>query len=185
MNKYMLLTYVGCSLFFCATSFAQTTGTAVSINYGTVESVQTVNQKGSHAGGAMVGGLLGAALAGPRHRVLKIGASAAAGAAIQGAATSGTTQQYTVKLIGGGEVRITTEQNDIREGDCVTVEQGENANIRRTSSYHCEQTKQDTPPEHHVSASSNCQAAKNELAKAKTDNAINNAVKKVRVLCED
>jgi hypothetical protein len=37
------------------------------------------------------------------------------GAAIQGSATSGDTlQQYTIMTMGGGEIKISTEQQDIR-----------------------------------------------------------------------
>ena len=163
-------------------------GSAVNINYGTVRSVETVEKEASHAGGALAGGLLAATLAGPRHRGLKIATSAAAGAAIQGAATSGTTTQITVKLVEGGEVKITTEQQNFREGDCVMVEQGEHANIRSASSYHCEEgekTKKSEPTDHHTSMANYCQQAKAELAKADTDEEIDNAVKKVRILCED
>lgn len=187
MNKIFLSLTQACVLFIAIDS-ASIAATAVTINYGTVKSVQTVEQEASHAGGAMAGGLLGAALAGPRHRVLKIGASAAAGAAIQGAATSGTTTQYTVKLVDGGEVRITSEQQDMREGDCVSIEQGEHANIRRASSYHCEageKTKKSEPTKDHTAMADYCQQAKSDLAKADTDDEIDNAVKKVRILCED
>ncbi len=178
-------------LFFCTipvfaiTSSIALAASAVSISYGVVEGVQTVEHKGQHAGGAIAGGMLGAIVAGPRHRALKIGASAAAGAAVQGAVTSGTSLQYRVRLIGGGESIITTEQREIRQGDCVSVEQGSHANIRRVSNYHCEQNKQNTPPAHHKSGADNCQLAKNELAKAESDNEVDVAVKKVRVLCED
>jgi len=187
MNKFYLSFFGVCALMFIITS-TSIAATAVTINYGTVKSVQTVKQEASHAGGAMAGGLLGAAMAGPRHRVLKIGASAAAGAAIQGAATSGTTTQYTVKLVDGGEIRITSEQQDMREGDCVSIEQGEHANIRRTSSYHCEQgdkARKSEPTVQHTANADYCQKAKSQLAKAETDEAIENAVKKVRILCED
>ena len=118
---------------------------AVSINYGVVEGVQTVQHKGQHAGGVIAGGMLGAIVAGPRRRALKIGASAAAGAAVQGAVTSGTSLQYRVRLIGGGESIVITEQREIRQGDCVSVEQGSHANIRRVSNYHCEQVTQTRP----------------------------------------
>ena len=185
MNSRLFFLCLGTGALFCIAGNAQTATMAVTINYGTVASVRTVEQQGSHAGGVLAGGLLGAALAGPRHRILKIGASAAAGAAIQGAVTSGTAQLYTVRLVGGGEASVTTEQLDIREGDCVSVEQGDHANIRRASSYHCERSTQSVPPVHHVSAANDCQAAKDELTKAQTDDAVELAVKKVRVLCED
>ena len=111
-------------------------------------------------------------------------AGAGIGSAIQGSATSGVLQQYSVTLVSGGQSIISTEQTDIRTGDCVSVEQGEQANIRRVSSFHCE-TKNTETAEHHQSGADNCQQAKDELNQADTDNAITNAAKKVRVLCED
>jgi len=158
---------------------------ATSISYGVVASAITVKDPSKHAGGALMGGLMGAALAGPRHRGLKIMGSAAAGAAIQGSSTGFDGMQYTVKLVSGGQVVVTTEQQDIREGDCVTVEQGDHANIRRASSVHCEAPVTKTAPAHHVAASDSCQIAKTELTNASSDDAIDRAVKKVRVLCED
>ena len=159
--------------------------TAITINYGVVESSVTTTKESSHAGGALAGGLMGALIGPKRHRGLRVVAGAGIGAAVQGSATGGTVQQYSVKLNSGGQTIISTELEDIRVGDCVSVEQGDNANIRRVSSYHCE-TKDPTPiAEHHKAAASNCQIAKNELAKAETDEAITNAAKKVRILCED
>ena len=61
--------------------------TAVVLKYGTITSVQTVKKDSKHAGGALAGGMVGALAAGPRHHGLKVAASAAAGAAIQGAVT--------------------------------------------------------------------------------------------------
>ena len=158
---------------------------AVTINYGTVESVSTVEKDSKHAGGAMAGGMIAVIASGPRRKGLKIAASAAAGAAIQGAATSGTLQLYSVSLVTGGTVQITTEQTDIREGDCVQVEQGDNANIRRTGSVHCESTAStDNPPAHHTLGAENCNAAKQELTDADTDDEVDRAVTKVRTLCD-
>ena len=59
-------------------------GQAVTINYGTVESVSTVEKDAKHAGGAMAGGMIAAIASGPRHKGLKIATSAAVGAAVQG-----------------------------------------------------------------------------------------------------
>ncbi len=52
-----------------------------------------------YAGGALAGGVLGALIAGPQRRGLKIATSAAVGAAVQGAAAGGTLQLYTVSLL--------------------------------------------------------------------------------------
>jgi len=164
--------------------FAETAGSAVLIQYGVVENAQVIKKDASHAGGAMVGGLAALAFAGRRHRPLKIAASAAAGAAIQGAATSGTLQQYTVKLDNGNVIKVSTEQTDIRIGDCVTVEKGEHTNIRRVGSVNCEPVTRNETPAHHQSLANDCQAAKDELAKAKTNEELDFAIKKVRVLCE-
>jgi hypothetical protein len=166
-------------------SAASHAATAVTINYGTVETVGTTTTESSHAGGALAGGLMGALIGPKRHRGLRVVAGAGIGAAAQGSATGGTMQQYSVKLVSGGQEVITTEQQDIRTGDCVAIEQGEHANIRRVSSYHCETKNTTSIPEHHTSAASNCDLAKNELVKADTDDEITNAAKKVRVLCED
>jgi outer membrane lipoprotein SlyB len=159
-------------------------GQSVTIQYGTVEHVETVSKDASHAGGALAGGVVGALL-GRRHRLAKVAVGAAAGAAIQGAATSGTLQQYAVKMNYGGDIRISTEQTDIRTGDCVVVEQGEHANIRRVSSIHCEPPGTKTAPQHHQDAAGTCQVAKKELAAAETDETVKLAAQKVRILCED
>jgi len=169
---------------YVAQCFAQTAGSVALIKYGVVESAQTVKKDAKHAGGAAVGGLAALAFAGRRHRPLKIAASAAAGAAIQGAVTSGTLQQYTVKLVDGPEIRISTEQQDIRIGDCVAVESGQHTNIRRVGSVHCEAKTQSKPPAHHQASANDCQTAKSELATAKTNEEVDLAIKKVRVLCE-
>ena len=158
---------------------------AVTINYGTVEAVSTVEKDSKHAGGALAGGVIGALIGPSRHRGLRVVAGAAAGAAIEGAATSGTLQLYSVSLVTGGTVQVSTEQTDIREGDCVQVEQGQNANIRRTGSAHCESSAStDNPPAHHTLGAESCDAAKQELTAAETDDEVNRAVTKVRTLCD-
>ena len=156
---------------------------SVTINYGTVDHVQTVSKDAKHAGGALAGGVIGAVIGPRRHRGLRAIAGAGIGAAVQGSATKGTQQQYTVRLISGGTTIINTEQQDIRSGDCVSIEQGSYANIRRVSSVHCETKTQ--IPQHHKSIASDCETAKHELTNAKTDEAVTLAAKKVRILCED
>lgn len=156
---------------------------SVTIQYGTVQSDVTVNQKSSHAGGALAGGVIGALIGPRRHRGLRVVAGAGIGAAVQGSATGGTQQQYSVSLNNGGTTIINTELQDIRTGDCVSIEQGSYANIRRVSSVHCETKTQ--VPVHHVTASSDCEKAKHELSDAETDDAITRSAKKVRILCED
>ena len=183
MNRKLIFVLAGLTAMVSVSLAAQT---AIMMQYGTVTSVQLVKKDAKHAGGALAGGMMGAMIAGPRHRGLKIATSAAAGAAIQGAATSGQIPMYTVALFGGGTVQITSDQQDMRPGDCVVVEQGKHANIRRVGSVNCDPVnKPAKAPEHHSAAAESCQSAKNELVEAETDEAIDHAVLKVRTLCED
>lgn len=185
MKKLIIIFVAIFAAVTAAQSFAASAGSVALIKYGKVEGVQTVKKDARHAGGAAVGGLAAMAFGRGPHKALKVAASAAAGAAIQGAATSGTLMQYTVKLINGPEIKVSTEQPDIRMGDCVAVESGQQTNIRRVGSVHCEGSVQpNPPPAHHQSVADDCQKARNELAKAKTDDAVDLAVKKVRGLCE-
>ena len=163
--------------------FSNSYAQSVTIQYGTVESNVTVSKDSKHAGGALAGGVIGAMIGPRRHRGLRMMAGAGIGAAVQGSATSGTQQQYNVSLNNGGTTIINTEQNDIRIGDCVSIEQGSYANIRRVSSVHCETKTQ--VPQHHISISNDCVKAKHELSNAETDDAVTLAAKKVRILCED
>jgi hypothetical protein len=174
-----LLLAVG--IFVSVHAVAQST---VTINYGMVKAATTVAEKSKHAGGAIAGGLIGAALGGPRRRGLKIAASAAAGAAIQGAATKGTLQQYTISLVSGGQEIVSTEQDDLRVGDCVSVEQGDHTNLRRVGQAFCDGTHDGEPTPSQQTASASCDAAKTALAAADTDDEVDIDVKKVRVLCD-
>ena len=182
MIKKILVTLTG--LVMLGFHISSQAATAVTINYGVVDHISTTTVDSKHAGGALAGGLIGGLIGPRRHRGLRVVAGAGIGAAVQGSATGGVLQQYSVNLVSGGQTIISTEQTEIRIGDCVTVEQGEHANIRRVSSYHCE-TKNAKVAEHHQSAGDNCQQAKDELNEADTDQAITNAAKKVRILCED
>jgi outer membrane lipoprotein SlyB len=188
MDSRLVRGFVACAL-LCGSGlstnlFASSTQ-AVTINYGIVTSVGTVQKDSKHAGGALAGGMIGALVGPRRHRGLRMVAGAAAGAAIQGAATSGTLQQYTVDLVGGGLAVVSTEQADIRLDDCVSVEQGQYANIRRVGAIHCDGSDFGSPPDHHVSVANYCDVAKAELTNAETDDQIEFAMRKVRLLCED
>jgi hypothetical protein len=159
---------------------------AASIQYGIVTSVSvtTIEDDDGMSGaakGALIGGMIG-----PRRRGINRGVIA--GAAIGSAADDGDTETvylYTVDYVdSSGSIQIHTEQGDIRDGDCVSIEQGQHANIRRVSTVHCEQQTA-TPPAHHAQAAEECDLAKQELMAAQTDEALNIAIQKVRVLCED
>jgi len=162
--------------------FAQSAGSSVSLQYGTVSAVGAVQAAAKHTSGRLIGGLAGAVIA-DDHPGLGALAGGLIGGGIEGHVTSKKVLlQYTVTLKNGGAVVIDTEQRDIALGDCVVVEQGQYANIRRVSNINC---LVDQKPAHHVENASSCQLAKDELSRAKTQDAVEIAVIKVRTLCED
>jgi len=161
---------------------AQSAGNSVSLQYGTISAVGEVQAAAKHTSGRLIGGLAGAVIA-DGHPGLGALAGGLIGGGIEGHVTSKKVLlQYTVSLKSGGAVVINTEQRDMVLGDCVVVEQGQYANIRRVSNINCQV---DQKPTHHVSAADNCQKAKDELNGAKDKAAVENAVIKVRTLCED
>ena len=178
------LTFAVLLLYFVASSntLAQSAGSSVSIQYGTISSVVEVQAARKHARGALFGGIAGAVLANG-HPGLGAVAGGLIGGGIEGHRTGKKVlQQYDVTLNGGGALVIDTEQHDIVVGDCVMVEQGQYANIRRVSNINCHLNQK---PAHHVEIAASCQKAKDELNNAKTSEAVENAVIKVRTLCED
>jgi outer membrane lipoprotein SlyB len=182
MKRYFEILTVVLMLTATTHTSAQTSGNSVSLQYGTVKAVESVQAQSRHARGAILGGIGGAVLA-HGHPGLGALAGGLIGGSIEGHRTGKQTlRQYTISLAGGGAIVIDTEQRDIVLGDCVVVEQGQYANIRRVSGINCQVKQQ---PEHHVSAAGNCQKAKDELNEAKTSAEVENAVIKVRTLCED
>ena len=181
MNSLLRMLAVGGLLLCGANAYAQSAGAAVSLEYGTIEGIKLVQAQGSRGAGTLIGGVAGAALA-DDHPGLGAIAGGLLGGGIQKRATRDELTQYTIKLSGGGAIIVDTEQEDMVVGDCVVVERGQYTNIRRVSSINCQVSQK---PEHHVSAAENCQKAKDELNKARTNDAIEQAVIKVRTLCED
>lgn len=165
--------------------------TLIAVTYGTVENVQQVQMKPNYAEGSIIGGALGLlAASGYSTGSQALGAAAGAGlGALVAKETAGTANQYSIRLINGNTVSIVTDQQDITPGDCVSVEQGEHANIRRVSATMC-----NTPPSHpaypdiHASVqkdSQDCATAKQELLKANTEQQTNIAYTKMKALCNN
>ena len=90
---------------------------------------------------------------------------------------------YTVRLVGGGDIRILSDQGDIRVNDCVSVERGDFNNIRRVGSVFCETPSAAAFGDHRREADQ-CLAARRDLANARGD-AFDRAVVQVRAVCDD
>jgi len=160
------------------------------IRYGTVETIERVKIQSQAAQGAVTGGLIGGLTSGHSHRGQHALEGAVAGALLT-ALLEGNRQgyQYMVDFDDGSVTKVVTESAGIAEGDCVAVELGQTANIRRTSSVHCEHTDHAALAEPVVHAkrqteAAECHAAKDMALQATTQEATDIAFKKVRVFCE-
>ena len=163
---------------------------SISINYGVVEHVEKKKVDSKAMGGAVFGGILGAATSGHHHR----GKNAAIGAIGGGLLTkilegNRDAWSYRINMVSGGEKQIITEQSGVRIGDCVSVEEGRLTNIRRVPSVHCEHRTHEAMQDHMVNANSQesaaeCHVAKEMALRADTEEEMDIALKKVRVFCD-
>ena len=181
----------------CETSGGARPGTALSVQYGVVQRVEEVQADTNTGGSAALGGLAGLAVAagtgGSRNQQL---AGAAGGALLGGLianqrAANQQLKQHTVRLNNGTSVAVITDHHNIAVGDCVAVEQGRHANIRRVSSVMCNDLTDTSRPsyapvhEANVNEAEECEQAKREVLNAQTEEAINLAHMRMRALCEN
>ena len=179
---------------FCTFSTVSIQAQSPTVDYGVVTKVSPVDlgEGGTNLGttvGALLGGAFGYAIgkgssSGKKRRGILAGG--AAGGLIGNQATKGTNKgyEYTVELMAGKSISITTEQGRIDVGDCVTVERGDSANIRRVSEVHC-QAKDTRPSAEHITEAKECEAAKAAMLDAESTEALEAAVDKARILCEE
>jgi outer membrane lipoprotein SlyB len=178
----------------CSTSAPTVTrnqlNSSFDVRYGTVETIERVKIQSQATQGAVMGGLIGGLTSGHSHRGQHALEGAVAGALLT-ALFEGNRRgyQYTVDFDDGSVTKVITESAGIVEGDCVAVELGRTANIRRTSAVHCEHTDHRALADPVVHAkrqteAAECHAAKNMALQATTEEATDIALKKVRVFCE-
>jgi hypothetical protein len=164
-------------------------GQTTSVQFGTVTNVEQVNLQSDVPAGALVGGTIGLIAGGggrnaPRNAMLGAAVGAGATAVAQGSRTG---IAYTVRMLNGSTIRIITDQSEIRVGDCVAIERaGETNNIRREHPAYCasqnQQAVQAIQPQTQAIAAQ-CEAAKDELVKATTPEAVELATTKINLLC--
>ncbi|WP_129645042.1 hypothetical protein [Peristeroidobacter agariperforans] len=165
-------------------------GQSATVQFGVVQSAQQVTLDSNAAQGALIGGTIGVLASGGGSR----GRGAATGAVLGGAATAATQGnrtgiQYTVQMSDGSSVRIVSDQREIKPNDCVAIERvGNSANIRRASSDYCDPANAEAirqVSDANRSEAGHCQAAKEELAAAEDEQAVDLASRKVELLCDD
>jgi outer membrane lipoprotein SlyB len=190
----LLLAFVVSALVPSTPSWAQKKGASMKIQHGRVVASRavTIESGGSAAGGAVLGGTLGLIAGGSSGK--KRRQRAAAGAIIGGAIgkaskKSEQAMEYTVETAGGMQIKVLTDQREIHTGDCVVVEEsGGMANVRRVSETMCEPESQSVVEELRAELqeeAAECIAAKEELLAAETDDAIDRALRKISILCDN
>lgn len=161
----------------------------IDIQYGTIEQIQQVQLKANYGPGVLLGGGLGALAT--MHYSGTTQVLAAAGGALLGALVSkeraGTAEKYTIHLVNGNTVAIVSEAHNLDDGDCVAVEQGRHANLRRVSPQMCSTPSPQTAyPQQYAAeqqAASDCDTAKQEMLKANTEQEATVAYQKMKALC--
>jgi len=168
----------------------------ISVQYGIVQQVQPTQLDASTPKGALLGGLLGLAVAAGTGGSTEAQVAATAGGALAGGLiqearkSDNRANQYTVRLNSGGTIAIVTDNTDIVQGDCVSVEQGQQANIRRVSSVMCTSVASASHPaypqlhDEDVAEASQCEQAKQQVLKATTPDEVSIATQKMRALCQ-
>jgi hypothetical protein len=175
------LTIVGCE------ATAPRVGQSATVEHGIVRSAEPVTLNSTAAQGALIGGTLGLILGGGSRPGTAIAGAALGGATGGIAGGDRTGMSFTVEMPGGSTTRVVTDQREIRVGDCVAVERvGQGANIRRVTARYCDPTYAQAVAavDDSVKAEAvHCENAKQELAKATTQEAAELAIRKIELLC--
>jgi outer membrane lipoprotein SlyB len=175
------------------------------VQYGRITAVTptTVTDSTARNVGTVVGGGVGLATGSGQsgsNRALRTAVGATAGRQVGNMATRSQAFEYTVLVGGTNTVRIVSDQAGKRVGDCVSIEQGQFANIRLVPDSRC------TPPPPprtaapaatpapapapaaapepaDVQAANACEQAKQQVLDAETDEAFSLAERRMRLLC--
>jgi hypothetical protein len=160
----------------------------------------TVNDTTATNVGRVVGGGIGLATGSGQsgsNRALRTLGGAAAGGAVGNLATRSQAFEYTVLVGGTNTVRIVSDQAGKRVGDCVSIEQGQFANIRLVAESRCAPpparpaaaapaptpAPAPAPDPADVQAANACEQAKRQVLDATTDDAFTLAERRMRLLC--
>jgi outer membrane lipoprotein SlyB len=173
------------------------------VQYGRVTAVQptTVTDSTARNVGTVVGGGVGLATGsgqGSSNRALRTAVGATAGRNVGNMATRSQAFEYTVLVGGTRTITIVSDQAGKRVGDCVSVEQGQFANIRLVPDARCNPAPAPRPAApaaapapppapapvaEDVAAANACEQAKQQVLDATTDDAFNLAERRMRLLC--
>jgi hypothetical protein len=190
----LLISLMVLSLAFLASNslLAQKSGQSMQIQYGYVVASRYVQEKSNAGKGALIGGAIGlyagkGKSSGTKFRRTAAGAvvGGATASAIQG---SRDAREYQVRTA-SGVIVIISDQTEINVDDCVVVETPSkgNANIRRVANTYCDPASAEVVAElqdEMLEEAEECVMAKQELAAADTDEAVDRALRKISILCD-
>jgi len=170
------------------------------VQYGRITAVAptTVTDNTARNVGTVIGGGVGLATGGGQsgsNRALRTAVGATAGRQVGNMATRSQAFEYTVLIGGTNTVRIVSDQAGKRVGDCVSIEQGQFANIRLVPDSRCAPpparaaapaatpAPDPAPEPADVQAANACEQAKQQVLDATTDEAFSLAERRMRLLC--
>lgn len=191
INKFsvFLLLAGSCITAGCASSTAPSArGYEMRVQYAQVDEIERVRLPSNAPAGAVVGGFTGLVLSRNSSGKKQV-ASGVGGAVLGGLATAALEgdrmgYSYRIRYKNGEMSKFITEKGYLQIGDCVSVERGQYANIRRVAPVLCEGTQTTTADQKHVREAEQCHAAKEQLLAASTDEQIEVAARKVSIICE-
>ena len=166
-SKVLYTAILSLSMVASAPLLAQKSGQSARITTGIVETVQPVELQSEAGKGEVVGGALSASAQGSRQGM-----------------------RYTVRATGSDTViQVITDQTEIRQGDCVVVEEvGDTANLRRMAATVCDQASATAVQQLQDSfqqEATECLNAKQQLVEASTAEQLDLARRKMEILCAD
>ena len=159
-----------------------------SVSYGKITAVKPVAVENAQAqgAGALVGGTLGLISGRGQsgsNQALRAVAGGVAGQQVAKRASAKQAFEYTILMGGKSTTTVVTDEAGMRVGDCVAVERGSYVNLRLVDDKQCAAGAKPTSTATREATA--CNAAKDEVLKATTDEAFDRAERKLRLLCAD
>ena len=180
---------ISCLIAGCASSGSSSArGYELRVRYAEVAEIERVKMPSNAPAGAVVGGFTGLVLSRNSSGRKQV-ASGIGGAVLGGLATAALEgdrlgYSYRLRFLNGETSNFITEKGYLQIGDCVSVERGQYANIRRVAAVLCANTQTATADQKHVREAEQCHEAKERLLAASTDDQIEAAARKVSIICE-
>ena len=191
MNKARVaacIVVAACLMAGCASSGpASVRGYEIRVRYAEVTDIDRVKLPSNAPAGAVVGGFTGLILSRNSSGRKQV-ASGVGGAVLGGLATAALEgdrmgYSYRLQFANGDTSNFITEKGYLQVGDCVSVERGEYANIRRVAAILCDGRQPVAADQKHVREAEQCHEAKDQLLAASTEEQVEAAARKVSILC--